>query len=64
MVVPSKSITPPTSKTTIRGPGAATASANEPLPSALRFVTRMIFPPRPPGVEAAQPSAPGKAQTC
>jgi hypothetical protein len=37
------------------------ASLNEPGPSAFRFVTRMIFPPRPPTVAAAQPTASGNA---
>ena len=30
-----------------------------PGPSAFRFVTRMIWPPLPPGVSLAQPTAPG-----
>ena len=50
-------MTPPTSKTTMRGPLVSSASLKEPGPSVCRFVTRMIFPPRPPGVAAAQPSA-------
>ncbi len=45
----------------MRGPGVFTASVNEPGPSAARLVTRRILPPRPPGVCAAQPWAPGKA---
>src|SRR3990167_3508735 len=59
--LPPRSMIPPTSKTTIRGPFVSTASRNEPGPSAARVVTRMILPPRPPGVVAAQPWAPGKA---
>src|SRR5262249_32151256 len=45
-------------------PLVATAWANDPGPSALRFVTRMIAPRRPPGVVAAQPMAPGNARSC
>jgi hypothetical protein len=44
-----------------RGPFASTAAANEPGPLAFRLVTRRMRPPRPPGVCAAQPTAPGKA---
>src|SRR5688572_3850774 len=54
-------MTPLTSKTTIRGPSAAQASARLPGPEALRLVTLMILPPRPPAVTAPQPSAPGNA---
>ena len=60
----SRLITPPTSNTTMRGPLMATAAAKEPGPSVFRFVTPMIAPPRPPGVVAAQPVAPGKARGC
>src|SRR6478735_7654457 len=63
-VVRPRSITPPTSNTTVRGPFASTAVLNEPGPAALRLVTRMIAPPRPPGVSAAQPTAPGNASAC
>src|SRR5690606_25480290 len=51
----------PTSKTTMRGPFASRAALNEPGPSGASVVTRMILPPRPPGVAAAGPTAPGKA---
>ena len=50
-----RSITPPTSNTTIRGPEVVTASRKDPGPLASNVVTRMICPPRPPGVSAAQP---------
>src|SRR3546814_3112336 len=55
------SITPPTSNTIMRGPFASAAALNEPGPSGASVVTRMILPPRPPGVAAAGPTAPGKA---
>src|SRR5690349_10176126 len=58
-----RSMMPPTSNTTMRGPLALTASAKEPGPDPASVVTRMIFPPRPPGVCAAQPTAPGKARS-
>ena len=45
----------------MRGPLVRAPRRNEPGPSALSVVTLMIWPPRPPGVCAAQPSAPGKA---
>ncbi|MEY4010681.1 MAG: hypothetical protein RLZZ93_1374 [Actinomycetota bacterium] len=48
-------------RATMRGPRVARASESDPGPSAARVVTRRIRPPRPPGVLAAQPSAPGKA---
>src|SRR5688500_7961784 len=54
-------MTPLTSKTTIRGPSAAQASARLPGPDAFRLVTLMTLPPRPPLLIAPQPSAPGKA---
>src|SRR5262245_5427468 len=54
-------MTPLTSNTTIRGPSAAHASARLPFPEALRLVTLMTFPPRPPTLTAPHPSAPGKA---
>ena len=57
----SRSMTPPTSKTTMRGPGVPSASRSDPGPVGASVVTRRISPPRPPGVLAAQPSAPGKA---
>ena len=57
-----RSITPPTSNTTMRGPVSANAADNEPAPFNASVVTRKIFPPRPPGVCAAQPSAPGNAK--
>ena len=57
------SMTPPTSKTTIRLDWL-TASASDPAPDALRLVTCTTFPPRPPVALAAKPSAPGKAGCC
>ena len=51
---PFMSITPPTSKTTVRGPGVSMAAFKEPGPSAARVVTRRIWPPLPP-VVAVQP---------
>ena len=48
-------MTPPTSKTTMRGPAGLTASTKEPGPAGASVVTRMISPPRPPGVVAAAP---------
>src|SRR5215207_2699089 len=54
-------MTPLTSNTTIRGPSAAHAAARLPAPEALRLVTLMTFPPRPPVLAAPHPSAPGKA---
>ena len=41
-----------------------TASANEPLPDALRFVTMYTSPPRPPVAWDPYPSAPGNAGSC
>jgi len=49
-VLCSKSITPPTSKTTRRGPCASSAARSEPGPSASRFVTRRMCPSSPPFV--------------
>ncbi len=60
-VVLSRSMTPPTSNTTIRGPDVSSASRREPGPEDSRFVTGTMRPPRPPGVAAAQPTAPGNA---
>src|SRR5215510_13761031 len=56
-------MTPLTSNTTIRGPSAAQAAARLPAPEALRLVTLMTFPPRPPALAAPHPSAPGNAFT-
>src|SRR5687767_11109758 len=56
-------MTPLTSNTTIRGPSAAHAAARLPAPEALRLVTLMTFPPRPPALAAPHPSAPGNAFT-
>src|SRR5690606_20497775 len=52
-------MTPDTSKTQIRGPDAFTHACSEPLPLALRLVTRMILPPRPAGVSIPNPTASG-----
>ena len=57
----SRSMTPPTSNTMMRGSAAASAARNEPSPSLASVVTLMMRPPRPPGVVAAQPTAPGNA---
>ncbi len=54
-------IMPETRKITIRGPLASIASRKLPGPSSLRLVTLKILPPRPPGVNAPAPSAPGNA---
>src|SRR5689334_1986923 len=54
-------MTPPTSNTTRRGPGAMSACASEPGPAAARVVTRISLPPRPPTVPAAQPLAHSQA---
>src|SRR5690349_14950478 len=56
-----KSITPPTSNTTIRGPSASSAAPSDPGPVGASVVTLIILPPRPPTVWAAHPCAPGKA---
>src|SRR6185503_9323544 len=57
----SRSMTPPTSKTMMRGSPRASAARNEPSPSLASEVTLTMRPPRPPGVVAAQPTAPGNA---
>ena len=57
----SRVTSPPTRKTTVRGPVAATASRKLPGPRSSRVVTKTTRPPRPAGVEAPKPSAPGKA---
>ena len=49
-VPPAMSMTPPTSNTTVRGPGVSIAALSEPGPSAARLVTRRICPPAPPRV--------------
>ena len=61
--VPFKRMVPPTSKTMIL-PGFETASANEPAPFVLRFVTWYTVgdeTPRAPSVYLPPPSAPGNA---
>src|ERR1051326_7154670 len=45
----------------MRGPSASQASRRLPAPESLRFVTKITLPPRPPGVFAPKPSAPGNA---
>src|SRR2546430_15821195 len=55
-----RSIIPPTSKITVRGPVASSAARNDPAPASLRFVTRRIAPPRPAGDVVPNPAAPGK----
>src|SRR3954463_7782378 len=45
----------------VRGPSASHAARKLPGPESSRFVTRKTFPPRPPGVLAPKPSAPGNA---
>src|SRR2546430_10691118 len=54
-----RSIIPPTSKITVRGPVASSAARNDPAPASLRFVTRRIAPPRPAAVVVPNPIAPG-----
>src|SRR5213082_1854297 len=54
-----RSIIPPTSKITARGPVASSAARNDPAPASLRFVTRRIAPPRPAAVVFPTPIAPG-----
>ncbi len=54
-----RSIIPPTSKITVRGPVASSAARSDPAPASLRFVTRRIAPPRPAGVAVPNPTAPG-----
>src|SRR5205823_3088920 len=54
-----RSIIPPTSKITARGPVASSAARNDPAPASLRFVTRRIAPPRPAAVVVPNPIAPG-----
>ena len=49
----SRSITPPTSKTIIRGPSSSNAALKVPGPSFSNEVTRIIFPPFPPSVTRA-----------
>src|SRR3546814_13862027 len=56
------SITPPTSNTMMRAPGVSIAAFSDPGPSGASVVTRRILPPRPPGVCAAGPTAPGQAR--
>src|SRR5688500_17179257 len=53
---------PETSKTITTGPGTDSAALNDPGPVSFRLVTRTIVPPRPPGVIAPKPCAPGKAR--
>lgn len=60
-MVTSASIVPETLNTTVLGPFALTASAKLPGPEALRFVTSMTLPPRPPTVYFPYPSAVGNA---
>ena len=55
-------ISPPTRNTTVRGPGASTASRKLPGPESSRLRTKTTRPPRPPGVAAPKPSAPGEAR--
>src|ERR1043165_2051603 len=55
-----KSMMPDTSNTTMRLDWL-TASASEPGPSRLRFVTWTTVPPRPPVAHMPAPSAPGNA---
>ena len=57
----SRSMTPPTSNTTMRGPASRAPRAASPGPLGASVVTRMILPPRPPGVCAARPARPGNA---
>src|SRR5581483_5173582 len=45
----------------MRGPCAWTAARRLPGPESLRLVTTSTLPPRPPGVPAPAPSAPGNA---
>src|SRR5678816_1784890 len=56
-------IKPDTRKITVRGPSASQAARKLPSPASFRFVTKMTRPPRPPGVLAPKPSAPGNAGT-
>src|SRR5687767_15438336 len=44
------------------GPGTDNAARNDPGPVSFRLVTRTTAPPRPPGVMAPKPCAPGKAR--
>src|SRR5688572_25848977 len=44
------------------GPGTDSAALSDPGPVSFRLVTRTIVPPRPPGVMAPKPCAPGKAR--
>jgi hypothetical protein len=52
-------MTPPTSNTTMRGPLVSNASRREPAPDASKFVTRMIWPPKPPLVGGPKATLPG-----
>src|SRR5437764_9359488 len=54
-----RSIIPPTSKSTARGPVGSSAARNDPAPASLRFVTRRLAPPRPAAVVVPNPIAPG-----
>src|SRR5262249_12568547 len=54
-------INPETRKITILGPSASQAARKLPAPESFRLVTKMTLPPRPPGVVAPNPSAPGNA---
>jgi hypothetical protein len=61
VITTSPRIMPEISKTTIRRPGLWQAALRLPGPEDFRFVTLITFPPRPPGVVAPNPSAPGNA---
>ena len=54
-------IVPAMRKITVRAPSASQATRKLPGPSSFRFVTKRTLPPRPPGVVAPNPSAPGNA---
>src|SRR5574343_628203 len=56
------SIRPLTANTMVRGPVSSSAACSEPGPLALRLVTVMTRPPRPPVACAPKPAAPGKAR--
>src|SRR5688572_24563172 len=52
-------IAPDTSNMQVRGPVASMQAFSEPVPLALRLVTRWTAPPRPAGVLIPKPAAPG-----
>src|SRR5690349_6478163 len=61
LIVFLRSMMPETRKIMVRGPLVSQAARKLPRPASLRFDTNKTLPPRPPGVFAPKPSAPGRA---